>query len=138
MLEELVDRYGAAARAGRRTSSRISQLRRVAQKAGLGDVVALGPTCASRRRILPDSMQVRLQRMYPGSKYHAAPKVATVPLPRVNGEPLDDADLIELGRRPARRTVPREGAGGRAAERAGLQSGRRRAGPASGLAGSGG
>ncbi|MFP3380960.1 hypothetical protein SB767_32055, partial [Bacillus sp. SIMBA_069] len=38
---------------------------------------------------------VRLQRMYPGSKYHAAPKVATVPLPRVNGEALDDAALIE-------------------------------------------
>jgi transcription-repair coupling factor (superfamily II helicase) len=32
--------------------------------------------------------------MYPGSKYHAAPKVATVPLPRVNGEALDDASLI--------------------------------------------
>jgi transcription-repair coupling factor (superfamily II helicase) len=38
---------------------------------------------------------VRLQRLYPGSKYHAAPKVATVPLPRVNGEALDDAALIE-------------------------------------------
>jgi transcription-repair coupling factor (superfamily II helicase) len=45
--------------------------------------------------ILPDSLQVRLQRMYPGSKYHAAPKVATVPMPKVNGEALDDAALIE-------------------------------------------
>jgi transcription-repair coupling factor (superfamily II helicase) len=33
--------------------------------------------------------------MYPGSKYHAAPKVATVPLPRVDGEALEDSVLIE-------------------------------------------
>ncbi len=33
--------------------------------------------------------------MYPGAKYHAAPKVVTVPMPRVDGEPLADTDLIE-------------------------------------------
>ena len=43
---------------------------------------------------LPDSIQVRLRRMYPGAKYLAAPKVATVPLPRLNGEPLPDTELI--------------------------------------------
>ncbi len=44
---------------------------------------------------LADSLQVRLQRMYPGAKYFAAANALSVPMPRVNGEPLADADLID-------------------------------------------
>jgi transcription-repair coupling factor (superfamily II helicase) len=44
---------------------------------------------------LPDSIQVRLQRMYPGAKYFAQANALSVPQPRVNGEPLDDAALID-------------------------------------------
>jgi transcription-repair coupling factor (superfamily II helicase) len=43
---------------------------------------------------LPDSLQVRLQRLYPGARYFAQAKALSVPMPRVNGEALADADLI--------------------------------------------
>ena len=41
-------------------------------------------------RELPDSRQLRLQRMYPGSKYFAQQRVATMPLPK----DASDDDLI--------------------------------------------
>ncbi|GAB3580665.1 transcription-repair coupling factor [Leifsonia lichenia] len=93
VIEELTDRYGEPPLAVSNLIA-VSRLRRAAQRAGLGEVVAMGSNLRLAPAILPDSLQVRLQRMYPGSKYHAAPKVVTVPMPRVNGEPLDDADLI--------------------------------------------
>ncbi|MFK3670023.1 transcription-repair coupling factor [Leifsonia aquatica] len=94
VLEEMTDRYGEPPVQVLNLVA-VSRLRRAAQKAGLGEVVAMGSNLRLAPAILPDSLQVRLQRMYPGSKYHAAPKVAMVPLPRVNGEPVDDAALIE-------------------------------------------
>ncbi len=42
-----------------------------------------------------DSIQVRLQRMYPGSKILATAGAVTVPMPLLDGEPLPDAGLIE-------------------------------------------
>lgn len=93
VLEELTDRYGEPPEAVTNLIA-VSRLRRAAQKAGLGEVVAMGSNLRLAPAILPDSLQVRLQRMYPGSKYHAAPKVATVPLPRVDGEALEDSVLI--------------------------------------------
>ena len=44
---------------------------------------------------LADSVQIRLQRMYPGAKYFAAANAVSVPMPRVNGESLADSDLID-------------------------------------------
>ena len=44
---------------------------------------------------LADSVQIRLQRMYPGAKYFAAASALSVPMPKVNGEPLADSDLID-------------------------------------------
>ena len=94
VLEEMTDRYGEPPVQVLNLVA-VSRLRRAAQKAGLGEVVAMGSNLRLAPALLPDSLQVRLQRMYPGSKYHAAPKVAMIPLPRANGEPVDDADLIE-------------------------------------------
>ena len=94
VLEELTDRYGEPPEPVVNLIA-VSRLRRAAQRAGLGEVVAMGSNLRLAPAQLPDSLQVRLQRMYPGSKYHAAPQVAMVPLPRVNGEAPDDADLIE-------------------------------------------
>lgn len=93
VLEELTDRYGEPPAAVLNLIA-VSRLRRAAQKAGLGEVVAMGSNLRLAPAVLPDSLQVRLQRMYAGAKYHAAPKVAMVPLPRVNGEAPEDADLI--------------------------------------------
>ena len=93
VLEELVDRYGDPPEQVQNLIA-VSRLRLAAQKAGLGEVVAMGSNLRVAPAILADSVQVRLQRMYPGSKYHAAPKVVTVPLPRVNGEAPADTELI--------------------------------------------
>jgi transcription-repair coupling factor (superfamily II helicase) len=93
VLEELTDRYGEPPEPVRNLIA-VSRLRLAAQKAGLGEVVAMGSNLRLAPAILPDSLQVRLQRMYPGAKYHAAPKVVMAPMPRVDGEPPADADLI--------------------------------------------
>ncbi len=68
----------------------VSRLRRAAQKAGLSDVIVMGPNLRIAPANLPDSMQVRLQRMYPGSRYLAQASAITVPLP----PSPSDADLI--------------------------------------------
>jgi transcription-repair coupling factor (superfamily II helicase) len=94
VLDELVDRYGPAPDEVTNLI-RVSKLRRVAQQAGLSDVVALGRMMRIAPANLPDSIQVRLQRMYPGSKVLATAGAVTVPMPALDGEPLPDAGLIE-------------------------------------------
>ena len=93
VVEELTDRYGELPTAVRNLVA-VSRLRRTAQKAGLGEVAVMGSNLRLAPAVLPDSIQVRLQRMYPGAKYHAAPKVVLVPVPQVDGEIPDDDGLI--------------------------------------------
>jgi transcription-repair coupling factor (superfamily II helicase) len=93
VLEELADRYGDPPEQVSNLIA-VSRLRRMAVKAGLSEVVAMGGNLRIAGVALADSIQIRLQRMYPGSKYFAANASVAVPMPRVNGEPLDDADLI--------------------------------------------
>jgi len=98
VVEELVDRYGDLPEPVERLVA-VSRLRRRAQLAGLSEVVV----AADRLRIapleLPDSRQVRLQRVHRGARYIAAQRVVLVPLPVADG-PLgsasrpSDADLI--------------------------------------------
>jgi transcription-repair coupling factor (superfamily II helicase) len=78
--DELIDRYGELP-APVATLLDVSRLRRRAYKAGLSEVVAMGPNLRLTPLELPESKQIRLQRMYPGGKYAAAPRVVTVPLP---------------------------------------------------------
>jgi transcription-repair coupling factor (superfamily II helicase) len=89
VLEELADRYGPPPEQVQNLVA-VSRLRRMAQKAGLSELV----TAAGKVRIvgaeLPDSIQVRLQRMYPGSRYVAASRTVLLPLPELP----DDAALI--------------------------------------------
>jgi transcription-repair coupling factor (superfamily II helicase) len=94
VLEELTDRYGDPPIQVLNLIA-VSKLRRVAQKTGLSEVVAMGGNLRVAPAELPDSIQVRLQRMYQGSRYFAQAKALSVPMPRVNGEPLQDADLIQ-------------------------------------------
>jgi len=98
VVEELVDRYGDLPEPVERLVA-VSRLRRRAQIAGLSEVVV----AAERLRIapleLPDSKQVRLQRVHRGARYIAAQRVVLVPLPVADG-PLgsanrpSDAELI--------------------------------------------
>jgi transcription-repair coupling factor (superfamily II helicase) len=94
VLEELTDRYGEPPLPVTNLIA-VSRLRWKAQQAGLSEVVAMGSNLRVAPADLPDSIQVRLQRMYPGSRYFTQNGSLTVPMPRVNGEPLDDSALIE-------------------------------------------
>ena len=94
VIEELTDRYGEPPTdvAGLLSMAR---LRRRAARAGLTDVVAMGPNLRIAPARLEDSMRVRLQRLYPAAKLLAGGEAVVVPLPRASGEPVADADLIE-------------------------------------------
>jgi transcription-repair coupling factor (superfamily II helicase) len=94
VLAELTDRYGEPPAAVANLIA-VSRLRRAAVKAGLSEVVAMGSNMRLAPANLADSVQIRLQRMYPGSKYFATANALSVPMPRVNGEPVADTDLIE-------------------------------------------
>ncbi|MDQ1547247.1 MAG: hypothetical protein QOH69_2151 [Actinomycetota bacterium] len=92
--DELADRYGDPP-AQVVNLIAVSRLRRAAVKAGLSEVVAMGTNLRVAPAALADSVQIRLQRMYPGAKYFAAANAVSVPMPRVNGESLADSDLID-------------------------------------------
>jgi transcription-repair coupling factor (superfamily II helicase) len=92
--DELADRYGDPPPQVVNLIA-VSRLRRAAVKAGLSEVVAMGTNLRVAPAALADSIQIRLQRMYPGAKYFAAANALSVPMPRINGEPLADSDLID-------------------------------------------
>ncbi|WP_438941872.1 transcription-repair coupling factor [Naasia lichenicola] len=94
VLEELTDRYGEPPIEVQALLA-VSRLRRVAQKAGLSEVVVVGPNLRIAPADLPDSRQVRLQRMYPKARILQQANTALVPLPVINGEFPGDADLIK-------------------------------------------
>ena len=89
MFDELSDRYGEPPEQVQNLIA-VSKLRRKAQKAGLSEVVVMGDKLRVAPADLADSILVRLQRMYPGAKCHAAAAAVLVPLPP---EPTD-AQLI--------------------------------------------
>ncbi|MCU1546038.1 MAG: transcription-repair coupling factor [Homoserinimonas sp.] len=93
VLEELADRYGDAPVQVHNLIA-VSRLRRLAQQAGLTEVVAVGSNLRIAGTTLADSIQVRLQRMYPGARYFAQTASVMVALPVKNGERADDAALI--------------------------------------------
>jgi transcription-repair coupling factor (superfamily II helicase) len=94
VLEELTDRYGEPP-AQVVNLVAVSRLRRMAQKAGLSEVVTAGGNLRVASMELADSIQVRLQRMFPGARYFGQTKSVSVPLPVRGGIALADADLIE-------------------------------------------
>lgn len=89
VLEELTDRYGEPPLPVQNLIA-VSRLRRRAQKAGLSDVVAMGGSLRVAPADLPDSIQVRLQRLYSGARVFAQQKAISVPMPSDPG----DAELI--------------------------------------------
>ena len=93
VLEELTDRYGEPPIQVLNLIA-VSRLRRMAQKAGLSEVVTAGGNLRVASMQLADSVQVRLQRMFPGARYFGQTHSVSVPLPVRQGIPLADADLI--------------------------------------------
>ncbi|MCW4386418.1 transcription-repair coupling factor [Salinibacterium sp. SYSU T00001] len=94
VAEELVDRYGELPPPVVQLIA-VSRLRRRAQRAALSEVVVMGPNLRLAPLELPDSLQVRLQRMYPGARYFAQNNAVVVPLPKAGGEALSDDGLVE-------------------------------------------
>jgi transcription-repair coupling factor (superfamily II helicase) len=93
VIEELTDRYGEPP-ADVEGLLAVARLRRRAARAGLADVVAMGPNLRIAPANLPDSMRVRLQRLHPKAKLLSGGEALVVPLPTVGGERLTDAELI--------------------------------------------
>ena len=80
VLEELTDRYGAPPPEVERLAA-VSALRRRAARLGLAKVVAAGPALRIEPVRLADSRRMRMNRMYPGSRYTEATGSLQVPLP---------------------------------------------------------
>ncbi|KQZ83358.1 transcription-repair coupling factor [Microbacterium sp. Root166] len=93
VVDELTDRYGDLP-ADVEGLLAVARLRRRAAQSGLADVVAMGPNLRIAPADLPDSMRVRLQRLYPKAKLLAGGDALVVPLPTVDGERVSDAQLI--------------------------------------------
>jgi len=93
VIEELTDRYGQPP-AEVEGLVAVARLRRRAARSSLADVVAMGPNLRVAPAHLPDSLRVRMQRLYPKAKLVASGEALVVPLPTAGGEPLGDAELI--------------------------------------------
>ena len=74
----------------------VSKLRRLAVKAGLGELVVFGKTLRIGPAELSDSKQMRLRRMYPGSKVVDATNSLAIPVleGRDGNQPSDEEMLI--------------------------------------------
>jgi transcription-repair coupling factor (superfamily II helicase) len=93
VIDELTDRYGQPPEEVAGLVA-VARLRSRAARAGLSDVVAMGPNLRIAPANLADSMRVRLQRLYPKAKLLSGGDAVVVPLPTASGEPMADAELI--------------------------------------------
>ncbi|TQL01426.1 transcription-repair coupling factor [Cellulomonas sp. SLBN-39] len=87
---ELVDRYGPVPQAVENLFA-VAGFRLHARAAGLADVTAQGRFVRFAPLELPESAQLRLKRLYPGSVLKPATRTVLVPFPttaRVGGKPL--------------------------------------------------
>ncbi len=81
VVEELRDRYGEPSEDVLHLIA-VSRLRQRAQRSGLTDVIAMGANLRVAPAHLPDSLRVRLQRLYPKAKLLAGGEALVVPMPR--------------------------------------------------------
>ena len=95
-LEELTDRYGAPPEPVLNLLE-VARLRVAARQAGLTDITAQGNHIRFAPVELPDSRQVRVQRLYPKTVLKSAVRTMLVPVPRtavIGGQPLRDTELL--------------------------------------------
>ncbi|HYJ74517.1 MAG TPA: TRCF domain-containing protein, partial [Kineosporiaceae bacterium] len=94
--EELQDRYGAVPEPVENLLA-VASLRIKARRAGLTEITAQGNQIRFGPVDLPDSAQLRLKRLYPGSILKPAVGTMLVPRPttaRVAGTPLRDREIL--------------------------------------------
>ncbi|WP_129659700.1 transcription-repair coupling factor [Rothia halotolerans] len=101
VAEELEDRYGALP-APAQNLLKIARLRLKARTVGLTELMVMGPKVRFYPVDLPDSKQMRLERMYPGSLVKVVPgterRQVLVPKPKsapVGGKDLVDDEILE-------------------------------------------
>ncbi len=98
--EELLDRYGEPPSAVA-SLLQVARFRGRARQAGLTDVTVQGKYLRFAPVELPDSMVVRLNRLYPGSIVKANLRTMLVPRPTtavVGGQPIRDEALLTWAR----------------------------------------
>ena len=100
--EELVDRFGALP--DEATSLlKVAQLRAFAKSLGVREVVAAGKYLRISPLVLPESKQLRLNRLFPGSLYKSASNTVMIAIPRAaawtptaqGSAPIGDTSLLE-------------------------------------------
>ncbi len=94
--DELTDRYGALPEPAGNLLE-VARLRTAARRAGLTDITAAGNHIRFAPVELPDSRQVRVQRLYPKTVLKPAVRTMLVPVPKtapIGGQPLRDTALL--------------------------------------------
>jgi transcription-repair coupling factor (superfamily II helicase) len=97
---ELLDRYGLLPQPVENLLE-VARFRILARQARLTEVAVAGKQIRFAPIDLPESGQLRLQRLYPGSVVKAGVRTILVPRPataRVGGQPLRDLDLLAWAR----------------------------------------
>ena len=94
---EFADRYGPLPEAVRNLLA-VARLRVLARSTGVREIIAQGPHIRFHPVALPESAQLRLNRLYPGSLVKAATSTILIPRPMtalVGGEPVRDQALLD-------------------------------------------
>jgi transcription-repair coupling factor (superfamily II helicase) len=96
IADELSDRYGDPPEPVLNLLE-VARLRTAARRAGLTDITAAGNHIRFAPVDLPDSRQVRVQRLYPKTVLKPAVRTMLVPVPKtasIGGQPLRDTELL--------------------------------------------
>jgi transcription-repair coupling factor (superfamily II helicase) len=96
VLEELTDRFGEPPEPVLNLLE-VARLRTAARRAGLTDITAAGNHIRFAPVELPDSRQVRVQRLYPKTVVKPTVRTMLVPVPKtapIGGQPLRDTELL--------------------------------------------
>jgi transcription-repair coupling factor (superfamily II helicase) len=96
VLDELTDRYGEPPEPVLNLLE-VARLRTAARRAGLTDITAAGNHIRFAPVELPDSRQVRVQRLYPKTVLKPTVRTMLVPVPKtaaIGGQPLRDNELL--------------------------------------------
>ncbi|MFT3899314.1 MAG: transcription-repair coupling factor [Gordonia sp. (in: high G+C Gram-positive bacteria)] len=97
VLTELTDRYGEPPVQTQRLAA-IARLRLRARELGVTEIGVAGSQIRLSPLPLPDSLQVRLKRLYPAAVYRPTTSTVGVPMPKSGGmgsAPLRDEPLID-------------------------------------------
>jgi len=93
---ELIDRYGPMPEQVSNLLE-VARLRLLARTAGLSEITAQGSNVRFAPVELPDSGELRLMRLYPGSSIKQTVHAVLVPRPmtaRIGGQPLRDTEVL--------------------------------------------